>query len=89
MSKTAKFPAIACFALSFCGCVSSEGRYSPDCIAFAGDTIELADGRFEWDKFTDQVRMDDNGKVTIDNRPVHTYTLSNDIAYIEPQARVY
>jgi succinate dehydrogenase / fumarate reductase flavoprotein subunit len=33
--------------------------------------------------------MDDSGKVTIDYRPVHTYTLSNDIAYIEPQARVY
>jgi succinate dehydrogenase / fumarate reductase flavoprotein subunit len=29
------------------------------------------------------------GKVTIDFRPVHTYTLSNDIAYIEPKARVY
>jgi succinate dehydrogenase / fumarate reductase flavoprotein subunit len=28
-------------------------------------------------------------KVTIDYRPVHTYTLSNDIAYIEPKARVY
>ena len=29
------------------------------------------------------------GKVTIDYRPVHTYTLSNDVAYIEPKARVY
>jgi succinate dehydrogenase / fumarate reductase, flavoprotein subunit len=29
------------------------------------------------------------GKVTIDYRPVHAYTLSNDIAYIEPKARVY
>ncbi|MCC7347323.1 MAG: FAD-binding protein, partial [Variibacter sp.] len=29
------------------------------------------------------------GKVTIDYRPVHTYTLSNDISYIEPKARVY
>jgi succinate dehydrogenase / fumarate reductase flavoprotein subunit len=29
------------------------------------------------------------GKVTIDYRPVHTYTLTNDIGYIEPQARVY
>jgi succinate dehydrogenase / fumarate reductase, flavoprotein subunit len=33
--------------------------------------------------------LDDKGKVTIDYRPVHTYTLSNDIAYVEPQARVY
>jgi succinate dehydrogenase / fumarate reductase, flavoprotein subunit len=29
------------------------------------------------------------GKVTIDYRPVHTYTLTNEIAYIEPKARVY
>ena len=28
-------------------------------------------------------------KVTIDYRPVHAYTMSNDISYIEPQARVY
>jgi succinate dehydrogenase / fumarate reductase flavoprotein subunit len=29
------------------------------------------------------------GKVTVDSRPVHTYTLTNDVAYIEPKARVY
>jgi succinate dehydrogenase / fumarate reductase flavoprotein subunit len=33
--------------------------------------------------------IDDEGKVTIDYRPVHTYTLSNEIEYIEPKARVY
>jgi succinate dehydrogenase / fumarate reductase flavoprotein subunit len=33
--------------------------------------------------------IDDKGKVTIDYRPVHTYTLTNDVAYIEPKARVY
>ncbi len=27
--------------------------------------------------------------VTLEDRPVHTYTMSNDIAYIEPKARVY
>jgi len=27
--------------------------------------------------------------VTIDYRPVHTYTMSNEIQYIEPKARVY
>ena len=27
--------------------------------------------------------------VKIDYRPVHTYTMSNDISYIEPKARVY
>jgi succinate dehydrogenase / fumarate reductase flavoprotein subunit len=33
--------------------------------------------------------MDEKGKVTIDFRPVHTYTLTNDVSYIEPKARVY
>jgi succinate dehydrogenase / fumarate reductase flavoprotein subunit len=33
--------------------------------------------------------MDDGGKVTVDYRPVHTYTLTNDVSYIEPKARVY
>jgi succinate dehydrogenase / fumarate reductase flavoprotein subunit len=33
--------------------------------------------------------LDRNGKVTIDYRPVHTYTLTNEVAYIEPKARVY
>ena len=30
-----------------------------------------------------------SGKPAIDYRPVHTYTLSNDIEYIKPKARVY
>ena len=25
----------------------------------------------------------------IDSRPVHTYTMTNDVQYIEPKARVY
>jgi succinate dehydrogenase / fumarate reductase flavoprotein subunit len=33
--------------------------------------------------------IDGRGKVTIDYRPVHTYTLTNEIAYIEPKQRVY
>jgi succinate dehydrogenase flavoprotein subunit len=33
--------------------------------------------------------MDEAGNVTIDYRPVHSYTLSNDVAYIEPKPRVY
>jgi len=33
--------------------------------------------------------VDDAGKVTIDYRPVHEYTLSNEIEYIKPKARVY
>jgi succinate dehydrogenase / fumarate reductase flavoprotein subunit len=42
----------------------------------------------DWMKHT-LAWMDDSGKVTIDYRPVHAYTMSNDVAYIEPKARVY
>ena len=30
-----------------------------------------------------------SGKVSIDYRPVHTYTMTNDVAYIPPKKRVY
>jgi succinate dehydrogenase / fumarate reductase flavoprotein subunit len=33
--------------------------------------------------------LDDSGNVTIDYRPVHNYTLSEEVSYIEPKARVY
>jgi succinate dehydrogenase / fumarate reductase flavoprotein subunit len=33
--------------------------------------------------------MDEKGDVKLDYRPVHAFTLTNDIAYIEPKARVY
>ncbi len=33
--------------------------------------------------------MDEAGKVTIDYRPVHNYTLTDEIDYIKPKARVY
>ena len=42
----------------------------------------------EWMKHT-LAWIDDKGKVTIDYRPVHEYTMTNDIAYIAPKARVY
>jgi succinate dehydrogenase / fumarate reductase flavoprotein subunit len=33
--------------------------------------------------------LDPKGKVTVDYRPVHAYTLTNEVSYIEPKARVY
>jgi succinate dehydrogenase / fumarate reductase, flavoprotein subunit len=30
-----------------------------------------------------------SGRVRIDYRPVHTYTMTNDVQYVEPKARVY
>ncbi|HYQ90581.1 MAG TPA: succinate dehydrogenase flavoprotein subunit [Candidatus Competibacteraceae bacterium] len=33
--------------------------------------------------------LDENGKVKIDYRPVHTYTLTDEVEYIPPKKRVY
>ena len=43
----------------------------------------------EWMKHTLAWYDQTTGKVTIDYRPVHAYTLTNDISYIAPKARVY
>ena len=42
----------------------------------------------EWMKHT-LAWLGDKGDVTIDYRPVHTYTLTNEVSYIEPKKRVY
>jgi len=49
-------------------CVSHEGSYSPDCIAYSGNRITLDGDRFVWDKFTDQVLVNDAGEV-VDQYP--------------------
>jgi len=41
----------------------------------------------EWMKHT--ITWFDQGRVTLDYRPVHDYTLTDDIEYIKPKARVY
>ena len=33
--------------------------------------------------------LDGGGKTAIDYRPVHDYTMTNDVQYIPPKARVY
>ena len=43
----------------------------------------------EWMKHTLSWFDDASGKVTIDYRPVHNYTMTNEISYIPPKARVY
>ncbi|MGO8833578.1 MAG: succinate dehydrogenase flavoprotein subunit [Roseiarcus sp.] len=43
----------------------------------------------DWMKHTLAWIDADKQTVTLDYRPVHAYTLTNDIAYIEPRARVY
>lgn len=42
----------------------------------------------EWMKHT-LAWFDDKGEVTLTYRPVHTWTLSNEVEYIEPKKRVY
>ncbi|MDO8323397.1 MAG: succinate dehydrogenase flavoprotein subunit [Phenylobacterium sp.] len=43
----------------------------------------------DWMKHTLTWFDDASGKVAIDYRPVHDFTMTNDIAYIPPKARVY
>ena len=43
----------------------------------------------EWMKHTLAWLEPDSGKVLIDYRPVHTYTMTNDVSYIPPKKRVY
>jgi hypothetical protein len=38
-----------------------DGVFEPACIAHAGDKITLNDGRFVWEKFTDEIRIDEHG----------------------------
>jgi succinate dehydrogenase / fumarate reductase flavoprotein subunit len=33
--------------------------------------------------------LDEKGQVSIDYRPVHTYTLTDDVEYIAPKKRTY
>jgi succinate dehydrogenase / fumarate reductase flavoprotein subunit len=43
----------------------------------------------DWMKHTLAWLDFETGKVAIDYRPVHTFTLTNDVQYFEPKARVY
>jgi succinate dehydrogenase / fumarate reductase flavoprotein subunit len=43
----------------------------------------------EWMKHTLSWLDPETGEVKLDYRPVHSYTLSNDVEYIPPKARVY
>lgn len=70
---------------AFAGCASGPdvtGTYGPSCVAFEGNTIELTDSRFTWDKFTDEVTVDDDGN-TVDPFPGFpvrgTYAVRDDV----------
>lgn len=68
------------------GCVSHEGTYAPDCVAFAGSKITLGDGEFVWEKFTDEVVVNDAGE-TVDQFPGYplrgTYRINGQIVRMQ------
>lgn len=67
------------------GCRAIDGSYYPGCIAFSGDHLELDNGRVIWDKFTDQVRVDQLGR-PIDPFPSYpkygTYEVDDSTVYL-------
>jgi len=75
---------IAFFLLA--GCANHSGKYAPDCVAFEGDTVDLTDGRFVLDRFTDQVEVDESGN-TIDLFPGYpmrgTYRFEGQVLHMQ------
>lgn len=73
------------------GCASSSGKYAPACVAYEGSTIELADGKFVMDKFTDQVEVDDSGnkKDPFPGYPVSgTYRFEGDVLHLQSDSGI-
>jgi hypothetical protein len=58
-----RFVLSALVATLLSACVSHEGTYSPGCIAYVGSNITLSDGQFVWEKFTDEVVVNDDGEI--------------------------
>lgn len=46
-------------------CANQEGIYEPACTAYEGDRLELRHGRFEWLRFTDERRVDEDGNSVV------------------------
>ena len=77
--------------LSGCPASSMEGQFLPACPAYAGDSISLSNGRYEWDKFTDMVNVDADGSI-VDNtrsilKPAHTKSTANVLTICPTPAR--
>ena len=85
----ARYSTIVVIAGLLAACVSHEGVYSPACVAYAGDSIELRNDRFAWEKFTDSVVIDDNGDV-VNQFPGYpllgTYSLDGQTVMMESAA---
>lgn len=62
MRRSAPRLGFACLLpLIAAGCDDFDGEYLPDCAAHAGDRVTIEGTRFSWDRFTDAVRVDDDG----------------------------
>ena len=72
-----------------CSCVSHEGTYSPGCIAFEGSHVQLFGGQFTWERFTDQVVLDNDGN-TVNQFPGYPksgiYRIDGQTVYLEPDS---
>ena len=55
--------ALLCVVCVLAACKNYEGVFEPACTAYEGDRVELRDGNFEWQRFTDQRAVDENGEV--------------------------
>lgn len=84
-------------ALLLAGCTAIDGTYYPGCPGYAGDKVELADGRVTWDRFTDVVRVGPDGR-PVDPFPdyprygryeVHGKALSIELEGEEETRRMY
>jgi hypothetical protein len=74
-------------AASLFGCASHDGTYTPGCMAYAGSVIKLNNGQFVWDKFTDEVILDDAGNV-VDQFPGYplkgSYQIEGQTLFLSP-----
>ena len=74
------------FVALLAGCATIDGTYTPGCLSHAGNSITLDHGRFVWDKFTDQVLVNDQGEV-VDQFPDYPvrgrYSIEGDTLYFD------
>ena len=68
------------------GCKQLEGTYYPGCVAFEGDKLVLREGTVVWDRFTDQIIVDVDGKA-MDPFPDYPktgrYKVDGNLLYLE------
>jgi hypothetical protein len=86
MKKRTRCCSLVVLTILLSGCVSHDGTYLPGCTAFAGNKITLDQGRFVWEKFTDEVVVNDDGEV-IDQFPGYplegSYRIDGQVVHME------